>query len=273
MKQLSTTRHLFKLALFTLFTFNLHMAHALELRVPKPKGSSGQHKIELLNLIAKHSSQPITIVQKETFNRLQEISMLQTKQLNVMWAPKNQELEDQLLAVKIPLDKEIVGSVAIIVRQNELTKFKNIDNLRELKSLKAGVRKDTVTRRILEDHSFNIVATLRGHYGHMLDGERFDYFPVAASNAYKQVNDWSEKEKLDLVVHPDLLLKLPLNSYFYVEKGNIELAATIKEALIKAIEAGDFDAVLKASPGYQATQKFLERHKVKVMDVEETAAL
>ncbi|MBD1388627.1 hypothetical protein IC617_04225 [Neiella sp. HB171785] len=267
MNKYSIRRPFLKLAMCSLLALNLHNASAVELVVPKPKGASGQHKIELLKLIAKHADQPITVVQKETSNRIQEINMLNTQQLNVMWAPKTADLESQLHAVKVPLDKDIVGSVAIIIRKQDLAKFSAVNELRQLKAMQAGVRKDTVTRQILEQHSFGLVSTLRGHYGYMLDGERFDYFPVAASNAYSLASNWAQSEQLDLMVYPDLLLKLPLNSYFYVEKGNVQLANVIESALHKAIESGDFDKLLKSSPGYQAAQQFYQSDDVKVMDI------
>ncbi|EWH08810.1 50S ribosomal protein L15 [Catenovulum agarivorans DS-2] len=244
-------------------------AFAFDLKVPKPSDPAHNHKIALLKLVVQHAPEHnINLVEIPTGNRRYQISLIDTGDLDLMWAPKNNELEQQMRAVQVALDQDVLGVTGLIVRKSDVGRFSALSNINQLKSLKAGVQKASVTRRILEAHNFTAVSTLRGSFAHMLDGGRFDYYLTPIFKAQTVVDRWAAQENIeDVMVHPDVLIKLPLTSYFYVRKDNQRLASIITDALHNAIESGDFEALLKQSHEYKAAEVYLNNQNQTIFDV------
>ncbi|WP_111979592.1 transporter substrate-binding domain-containing protein [Algibacillus agarilyticus] len=250
------------------FIFKLPAAYALDIAVPRPGNPETNHKIAILKLMAKHAkNHKIEIIQTKAGNRRHQISLMQAGDLDLIWAPKSKALEAQLRPIKIPLYQGLLGTTALIIKRSDLRKFDSITGIHQLTELKAGLQRASVTRQLLEQHSFKVVSTLRGHLGYMLDGSRFDYYPIAASSAQKTTDNWIKKDKLDLIVHPDILIQLPLNAYFYVNKNNVQLANIIEQALQSAITSGEFETLVKNSKDYQAAKVFLNNKNNKTFTV------
>lgn len=242
---------------------------ALDIRIPKVSDSAHFHKVELLKIVAKHAPEHnINLIEIKVGNRRQQISMIDVGNLDLIWAPKSDELEQEMKAITIPLDQDVLGVTGLIVRKSDVNRFNTLTDIKQLKAYKAGVQKASVTRGILEANSFTAVSTLRGNFAHMLDGGRFDYYLAPIFKAQKVVDKWSTRDNItDVVVHPNVLLKLPLTSYFYVKKDNLKLANIVETALLKAIESGDFDALLKQSSEYKAAEVYMNNQNQRIFDV------
>ncbi|WP_157447293.1 substrate-binding periplasmic protein [Catenovulum agarivorans] len=244
-------------------------SYALEITIPKASDPAHFYKVDLLKVLVKHAPEHnIKLVEVEVGNRRQQISMIDVGNLDLMWAPKNDELEQEMRAVTIPLDQDVLGVTGLIVRKSDVHRFNSLTDINQLKAYKAGVQKASVTRRILEANSFNAVSTLRGSFAHMLDGGRFDYYLTPIFKAQKVVDKWAAQDNItDVVVHPNVLIKLPLTSYFYVKKDNVKLANIVETALLRAIESGDFDALLKQSSEYKAAEVYMNNQNQRIFDV------
>ena len=95
--------------------------------------------------------------------------------------------------------------------------------------------------KVLENAGLNVVKTVKyQNLFPMLDGSRFDYFPRAVHEPWKELAD---RKELALSVEEKLLLIYPYAMYFYVRKDNVELHDRLQKGLELAIQDGSFDDV------------------------------
>ena len=74
----------------------------------------------------------------------------------------------------------------------------------------------------------------------MLEAERFDYFPRGIAEPWLEV----ERERaLNLTVDPHIVLRYTAPFYFFVRKGDTELAAHITGVLEEMLADGSFMAL------------------------------
>jgi hypothetical protein len=75
----------------------------------------------------------------------------------------------------------------------------------------------------------------------MLDNERFITFGRGVNEAFREVSIQGARYP-DLMVEPNLILHIPLPTYFFVTPHRPELAGQIEKGLRKMIASGAFDA-------------------------------
>ncbi|AWB65609.1 hypothetical protein C2869_03780 [Saccharobesus litoralis] len=251
-----------------LITFAVTSVQAMDLVVPLAKNVNDQYKSQLLELVIKHAdAKNINVIPTRAGNRRQQIAKVKANELDLLWAPKSQDLEQELLAVEFPIYHGAMGVNALIVRSTDIERFNSLVDLNQLKTYKAGSQRASVTRRVLEQNAFKTISVVNGHFGHMLDGSRFDYFPITVTRAENVLNQWRAEDNLDVVIHPNVLVKLPLQVYFYVNKDNTKLATLIKTSLERAKNSGEFDALVQSSYEFQKAQSFLDKENSKIFEV------
>lgn len=159
--------------------------------------------------------------------------------MSVMWAATSVELERELLPIRIPIEKGMLGYRIFIIRKGEQSRFDKINTLDELKKLKVGQGRFWGDTAVLKGAGLPVVAPVKyPNLFPMLEGGRFDYFPRAIHEPWVEV----EKHKdLNLEVEKHLLLVYPLTMYFFVSKQDSALAEAIRSGFETAIKDGSFD--------------------------------
>lgn len=171
-----------------------------------------------------------------------DVDMLRFDELSVVWQPTSRKLENQLLAIRIPIAKGLLGHQSVVIKKQRLAEFE-LDNQRKLlETMTFGISRNA------EDKQIYLSAGLTGVYSsnektliHMLEGDRFDYLPTDTHTAHKLVSD---NPNLNLVIVPDLVVSFVKPIYFFVNKNNTQLANFLSERLEQMVNDGTLDELL-----------------------------
>ncbi|EWH12196.1 hypothetical protein DS2_00695 [Catenovulum agarivorans DS-2] len=171
-----------------------------------------------------------------------DLDMLRFNELDIVWHPTNHELEQEFLAIRIPITQGLLGFQSIVVKKQRLPEFNLTNQRRLLASLVFGAARGT------GDHQIYSSAGLTGVYSsnentlvHMLEGDRFDYLPTSTHRAHRLVADNPE---LNLTIVPNLVVSFVKPIYFFVNRNNPRLASVLAEQIETLITKGDLDELL-----------------------------
>ncbi|MEH6346497.1 MAG: hypothetical protein V7785_15505 [Bermanella sp.] len=186
--------------------------------------------------------------------------------IDVVWSMSTQEREAQLIPVRIPLLKGLLGHRVFIIRKADEGKFSHISDARQLKQLVAGQGHDWPDTRILRANGFPVMASpsYEGLFD-MLNHERFDYMPRGIQEPWSEL---ASHKGLDFTVERSLLLKYRAPIYFFVNLKNNALAQRIEKGLRIAINDGSFDDYFYNCPANKQTFKLAALEKRKIFELE-----
>ncbi len=160
---------------------------------------------------------------------------------NVHWMGTNVERESQLLPVKIPLEKGLIGWRLILIHSANKNRFANISKLSELKRLTAGLGHDWPDTKIFRENNFKVfTGTNTAGLQQMLNLKRIDYFPRSILEIWQE---HAITKYPDLAIDQHIVIHYPAAVYFFVSKNNTTLHQKITAGLEIAINNGQFDAI------------------------------
>ena len=202
------------------------------------------YPIKLLELAIKKSDKhydlvPCKVVMQQK-RALKEIE-LNSPDLNIIWSMTSKEREKQLLPIRIPIDKGLLGwRLPLVTRQNA-DQFKNVKSLQDLTFFEAGQEAYWPDTEILKYNGLKVVEI--NYYDStfkMLASNRFHYFPRSVA----EIPDEAKlHEPEGIVIDKYIAIHYPAASYFFVNKKNTVMANAIRTGLERAIRDGSFDAL------------------------------
>lgn len=161
--------------------------------------------------------------------------------LNVVWSMTTREREEQLLPIRIPIDKGLFGYRIAFVARNRPDILAQAKDLKTLAKLAAGQGHDWPDVDILRSNGLPVVTTAQHpSLFPMLAAGRFNYFPRSVLEVWDEAAMPGAQEA---VVDKSVLIHYPTAIYFFVNKSNRALAKTIKTGLTRAMADGSFDAL------------------------------
>ncbi|WP_037028241.1 substrate-binding periplasmic protein [Psychromonas aquimarina] len=253
-------------ALMMLFLINSPIrADELLIRHIAPQGSLDQRSlyvIDLLRLALEKTANTDGPYRLETINRKmfqgRAIKQLAAgKSVDVIWTMTSVEREQQLLPIRIPLLKGLLGHRIFIIRAEDKEKFSMISTLDDLKGLTAGQGHDWPDSEILRANGIKVISSpsYKGLFS-MLEMKRFDYFPRGINEPWAEVAAHKDKH---FIVEETLLIQYPAPQYFFVNKDNTQLALRLERGLRLAITDGSFDRLFYHHP---ANREIFESAKI-----------
>lgn len=166
--------------------------------------------------------------------------------IDLMWAGASAKNDEQMLAVRIPLLKGMLGHRICIIRQGDQHKFNDVRSISDLARLDAGMGRTWGSTKVLEQAGLNVVTAMKyENLFHMLEGGRFDYFPRGIHEPWAELAKYPE---LPLEVEKRILLIYPYAMYFYLQKDNRALHAKLTRGFEQAIADGSFDELFYSAP-------------------------
>jgi hypothetical protein len=93
---------------------------------------------------------------------------------------------------------------------------------------------------------------------HMLENERLDYFPRSVTEIWAELDVFQSR----LMVEPGIVLRYPTAIYFFVRKGNTQLAADITAGLEKMIADGAFEKLFQQYHGEMIAKSGLRERRI-----------
>lgn len=167
-------------------------------------------------------------------------------QVDVYWSMTSAAREQQLLPVRIPLDKGLNGWRLLLIRQGEQARFQHIQVLSQLKKLTFIQGHDWPDTAILQHNGLPVLTSAHPpQLFDMLQKQRGDAFPRAVFEAYSDAMRQSEQ----FAVESELVLVYPSAVYFFVHRDNQRLASAIERGLRQLIVSGRFDLLFQQRYG------------------------
>jgi len=192
-----------------------------------------------------------------------QIQSVKQGTLDIMWTMTSAEREKELLPIRIPLTKGLIGYRVFMIRKGEENKFKQFDNLFSLVALQGHDWPDT---DILRHNGLRVETTsLYENLFQFLHDGYVDYVPRGVLEAYGELD---ENEHLNISVESSVLLHYPTAVYFFVAKERKRLAIRIKLGLKKAINDGSFDKLLFEHPTHKPIWKRLKSRQRRLIQID-----
>jgi ABC-type amino acid transport substrate-binding protein len=224
------------------------LGSTLRVRYPQQE-ADGAYPVKVLSLALSKSGMPYTM-EAMPYQMPQGRALKQLAQgidLNVVWSITSKEREQDLLPVRIPIDKGLYGWRIFLVNKQDVPKFSGIKSLNDLKALKAGQGHDWPDTTILRANGLPVEVSPRyDSLFRMLQSNRFDYFPRSVLEIWGEAGKYANT---GLVVEPRVLLHYPTAFYFFVSKNNPELATVLERGLNAAIKDGSFERLFQQTYG------------------------
>ena len=142
--------------------------------------------------------------------------------MDVVWTFTSIEREKNLLPIRIPIDRGLLGWRLLLVRAADQNKFNGAIDPAWLQSLRAVQGHDWPDLPILEFNQFNVIpSTYYPGMFTMLQLHRVDYFPRSISEIESELQTHKQN---DLAIANGVVLYYPAPSYFFVSPKRPELA-------------------------------------------------
>ncbi|MBE1302311.1 MAG: diguanylate cyclase [Alteromonadaceae bacterium] len=228
----------------TLYTYEAQASNV----VHKHAGQKEEYVVQILqksiNLSAnkKHTlSEYPEVLTKERI-----INETELGNINVFWAATNRELEERFIAIRIPLYKGLFGYRLLIIKKEKQSNLSDVRQLSDLRFFKAGQGTFWEDTQILQSAQLPVITSTKYiNLFHMLDGDRFDYFPRGIHEPWREIESWKQ---FSFMVEENLMLQYQMPVYFFVSRDNPELSDSIRNGLWSLIKSGEFDELFKQNP-------------------------
>ncbi len=181
--------------------------------------------------------------------------------IDIMWAATSKKTEEQLLPVRIPLFKGLVGHRVFVVHPDSLPLFEDITTVEQLHQFTYGQGVDWPDVQILRDNGFTVREESFDRLTIMVHAKRFDVFPRGVHEPWGELE---RRPELELTVEPNIMLVYRMPLYLFVSPKRPELAEALRRGLMMAIEDGSFDRHFYQSTNVQTAieRAGLDRRRV-----------
>ena len=233
-------------------------------RFPKPE-FPGDHRsdyaLQLLQLALSKTGTVYQIKEAEfPMSQERQVRELEAgRTIDVAPIPSSVERESRLLAIRIPINKGVLGWRLGLIRKGDDAMFAGVNTLEDLKHVRLAMGQDWPDTQILEANGIDVIPapSYEGLFK-MLAIKRFDYFP----RSVMEIWDEQANNADTLAVEPHIALHYLYDAYFMVNRKNTKLAQAIHEGLEKAIADHSLDKLFQQYYGDRLRKARLETRTV-----------
>lgn len=220
-------------------------------KVNEATDGNGRYAMQMVNLaFSKIDTQYQLQIDSATVTQARNIDDVATGRADLLWAATNQDMEDKLLPIRIPLYKGLLGHRIFIINPATQAKFDQVKTFSDLKSFTFGQGTTWADSDILASNGLKVVrANKYQSLFHMVDGGRFDAFPRGVQEPWQELETNSN---LPLAVEKRIMLVYRMPFYLFTGKKNTKLAADLELGLNRAIADGSFDKIFFSDPMVKA---------------------
>ena len=221
----------------------LHAATLVRYPLPEAEGDRrDDYPVALLALILqKAGGQMRPVPSGERWSQARTlVHLAEGRDIDVAWSMTSVAREQQLLPIRIPIFKGLIGWRIAWVRKGEEQIFVHVRSAKDVGALTAGQGVDWPDTEILRGNGLQVVdSTSYDGLFRMLAGRRFDYFPRSVA----EISAEARAHRQSLVIEPNVVFRYPTAAYFFVRPGNTKLAAVIQRGFERAVADGSADAL------------------------------
>lgn len=246
-----------QIVILTLFYVNSTMLWAdnIVLNVPKPRSSfdvaHDYHQRLLLRALEVTQTENETPLIQSTIEMSQGRAIKELSKgtlIDVFWLGTSHTLEADLLAIKIPTTRGLIGYRKFIIRKDKVAQFDKVNSLDDLQKLLACQGTHWPDVDILEHANLPVITTsMYENVFKMLNSNRCDYFPRGYHDAEIEL-ELRKALYPDLMRYDRIILHYPLAVYFFMNKANKALAERVEKGLIMLAKAGEIEQLMMQHP-------------------------
>ncbi|MGQ0709485.1 MAG: substrate-binding periplasmic protein [Rhodoferax sp.] len=181
--------------------------------------------------------------------------------VNVVWSSTSVEKEHDLLPLRIPLRKGILGYRIALIAKEKQALIDQIKTLDDLKKLKIGQGIGWGDVQLYESNGLAVTTSQYDNLFRMAAGGRFDLFPRGISEAFHEYDTYS-KDNPNLAIEQNLLIYYPWPYYFFFHKSDTPLKERIEAGIRKMMKDGTFDAIFQKYNGAAIEKANLKHRRI-----------
>lgn len=243
------------IALAILFSINdSHSAEVIKyVNSPTNNDQQKSYYVTLLKLAIDKAEAKFSPISLQAFGTTmvykRQLKSLNEGKLDVMWSMTSEQREQQALPIKIPIFKGLIGFRIMVIQDTKQEELTHVLSTQQIKNMLAIQGHDWADTEILRANGFKVQTS--DWYNSLYKGVskgHYDYFPRSVLEPWAEMRRYQFK---NLVVENKHLLYYPAAMYFFVQKGNEELAHRLDYGLNQAINDGSFDKLLYSYPPHQ----------------------
>ncbi len=185
--------------------------------------------------------------------------------LDVVWTMTSKRREEELLPIRIPLLKGLIGTRLLLINKSDANKFSQITAATQLQKLRAVQGHDWPDIEILRHNGYTVggAASYDGLF-RMLQKRRIDYFPRSVEEIWQEAETHAD---IGIAVDKSIVMQYPAAIYFFVKRDNHLLARRLEDGLNRAIADGSFEeAFLKRFNEIIAKAGLSERYRIDLVN-------
>lgn len=191
-----------------------------------------------------------------------------TGKLTVMYRGTTPEMEQSLVPIRIPVDKNLGGYCVFLIRRENQPRFAPVGTLDELRQFKFGLGLGWIDVDILRSNRFQVVtgSSYDGLF-EMTVNRRFDVFLRAAVEVLDEY-DQRHAAMPDLAIEERLILYYPMPMYFWFSRTDEgrRLAARAEVGMRRMIADGTYDRVFLEYQRHKIERLQLGRRRILRID-------
>ena len=216
---------------------------------PRPESRADEradYPLALLRLCESRSGAQFTL-KASRFHAQQGRNLRQLAKgqgLDILWTLTSNEREQELLPIRIPIDRGLIGWRLLLIRERDAMSFASIKHHDDLAVFRAGQGHDWPDVGVLRANHMRVTTstTYNGLF-QMLAFGHIQYFPRSVTEIWPELQ---RHEKMSLTIEKNLAIHYPAALYFFVNKANVRLAKTIEDCLIEATQDGSLRSLFNS---------------------------
>ena len=197
--------------------------------------------MEVLSWVLEKSGKEFKIISKKypVSSQKRKIFLLKNGEIDILYAGTSKQLEKELLPIRFPIMRGLVGRRLFIIHKNYQVDYNLIMTLKDLKKHTGVQGIGWGDKEVLEASGLKQVEKLYDDiFRNINAGSRY-YFPRGMTEVFSEFID--KKQKLpNLDIEKRIVLVYKTAVFFFVNPSNIELANIVKTGFSKAYEDGGY---------------------------------
>lgn len=240
----------------------LHIRHPFNVKGDEIYEKRTHYIVDLLDLALSksginYSMEPVPL---NTVTGNRNTRNLVSGQYSVNWMHTSIRREADLIPIRIPIFKGLIGWRIMLIRNESQLTFSTLHSIEELKLLTAGQGHDWPDTTILRRHGFKVITSpSRESLVNMVRGKRIDYFPRSIIEIWDELDVHANQ---NLAVEKKIAVVYPTAYYFFVRPDNKPLADAIERGLTTARIDGTFDKLLYRYYGDSLAKTHLDQRNI-----------
>lgn len=169
----------------------------------------------------------------------------ENREVNVIWAMTDAQREKDLLPIRIPITKGLIGWRVFFIDKHRQRLFNQVSHLKDLTRYTPVQGEEWPDTKILQANGFNVlvVSDYPEAFSSLAAGQA-DLFPRSVIEVMGEMG--SNTKGPDIQLESNLLIHYPAAMYFFVNRSNPIMARLIETGLKRALEDGSFDELFLA---------------------------